>query len=77
MKHALDINRETALGFVKKARQFLNLPRELFSCDIKKCNPALYKGKKGIAAIKRSRKGLAIVKRVDKSLESLCKLLEV
>lgn len=76
MKHVLDINRQTTLSFVKKARQFLNLPRNLFECDIEKCNPELYKGSRGASAVRRAKKGLEIVDRVDGDLKKLCALLE-
>jgi hypothetical protein len=77
MEHALDINRQTALAFTKKARQFLNLPRSLFECDVKKCNPKLYTGRRGAATIKRGKKALTIIKRADQNLAKLMKLLEV
>ena len=77
MEHVLDINRKTVLSFVEKSGQFLNLPRQLLECDILKCNPSLYKGKKGIAAIKRAKKGLAIIKRIEKDLTKLRKILAV
>ena len=77
MQHTLDINRKTALEFTKKARQFLNLPRSLFACDVKMCNPKLYHGKKGKATIKRAKKALVIIKRADSNLARLCKLLEI
>lgn len=77
MDHVLDINRKTALDFTKKARQFLNLPKSLFECDIKRCNPKLYKGPKGQAAIRRAKKGLALIKKADSNLHKLCNLLEL
>ena len=77
MQHVLDINRKTALDFTKKARQFLNLPRQLFECDIKRCNPKLYSGSRGTSAVKRAKKALTIIKRAEQSLTKLTKLLEV
>lgn len=77
MEHVLDINRKTALTFVKKAREFLSLPRSLFECDVKMCNPKLYHGRKGKASIRRAKKGLVVIKRADQNLARLCKLLSV
>lgn len=77
MEHVLDVNRKTALTFTKKAREFLNLPRSLFECDVKKCNPKLYCGRKGKATIRRAKKALVIIKRADVNLSKLCRLLEV
>jgi len=77
MQHVLDVNRDTALQFTKKARQFLNLPKSLFECDVKKCNPKLYTGRKGLACIKRAKKALVIIKRADQNLGKLVKLLDV
>lgn len=76
MEHTLDINRKTILSFVEKSGHFLNLPRKLFECDVAKCNPSLYRGKKGIAAIKRAKKGLIIVARIEKDLAKLRKILK-
>lgn len=76
MKHTLDINRDTSLGFVKKAHQFLELPKKLCECDIKKCNPDLYKGKKGVIAIARSKKALVVIKRIEVDLNKLKKILK-
>lgn len=72
----LEINRKTASGFVKKSRSFLNLPRSLFECDVQQCNPDLYKGKRGKAAVERARKALTLAKKADRILEQLCTLLE-
>lgn len=76
MQHSLDINRKTILVFVQKAQGFLNLPRSLFECDVKQCNPKLYQGARGRAAIKRAKKALVIIKRIDKDLIKLCKILK-
>jgi hypothetical protein len=76
MEHVLDINKRTALTFTKKAKSFINLPRNLFECDVKKCNPELYKGRRGKATIRRARKALVIIKRIELNLDKLCKLLE-
>lgn len=75
MKHVLDVNRHTALEFVKKAQQFLNLPQKLFECDVDMCNPKLYTGPKGKSAIRRSKKALVIMKRVNRDVSKLRKLL--
>ena len=75
MKHALDINKQTALSFVRKAQEFLGLPRKLWQCDIDRCNPNLYKGALGKAAIKRARAGSKILKRVDADIKKIIKLL--
>ena len=77
MQHVLDINRKTAHDFAKKAKQFINLPRQLFECDMKKCNPNLYKGTRGKAAIRRAKKALVITKSLEKDLDRLIKILEV
>jgi len=75
-KNVLDINRQTALSFTKKAREFLNLPKSLFECDVKQCNPKLYHGSKGKAAIKRAKKALTIIREIEQKLKRLCKILE-
>jgi hypothetical protein len=74
--HVLDVNRTTALAFIKKAKLFLNLPRTLFECDVKQCNPRLYVGSKGAATVKRAVRGLVILGQVDKELNKLCKILK-
>ena len=48
----------------------------LCECDIKKCNPDLYKGKKGVIAIARSKKALAVIKRIEIDLNKLKKILK-
>ena len=75
MQHVLDVNRHTSLEFVKKAQQFINLPKSLFECDVQKCNPKIYSGPRGKAAIRRAKKALVIVRRIEKDLEKLKKLL--
>jgi hypothetical protein len=77
MEHVLDTNRRIAAVFVSKALEFINLPISLFECDIKKCNPDLYKGLRGKTVIRRSRKSLAILKRVKKDLNKVHRILYV
>lgn len=76
MSKTLDINRQTAATFVGKAQEFLKLPYQLWDCDIKQCNPKLYKGVKGKAAITRAKKGLILLERINKDLIAVRKLLK-
>lgn len=71
----LDTNCRTKIEFLKKAQEFLNLPKSLFECDVERRNPDLYKGPKGVATIRRSKKAIVLMKGIEKNLNKIINLL--
>ena len=74
--HQLDVNKHAALTFVKKAEQFLLFPRKLWECDVKKCEPSLYYGNRGGAAVRRAKKALVLLRKAELNLLKIKKLLK-